>query len=184
MLSLVKIRARYLSRHKCVVYFSYFFIPTLIFILLVITAISNEKLYYIIKDGEKIYGEEVEIVKIFDENEDFSEFQEDFGIVSENKEDCYIINNLINKNKSISLACDTQEKDFINDNINYIKIINDNGKYNIELIEVKYHSFIDSEYFYYDKFADPFYYETSFSVHYYHSDKKIYKYETLNYNHF
>ena len=180
MLSLVKIRARYLSRHKCVVYFSYFFIPTLIFISLVITAISNEKLYYIIKDGEKIYGEEVELVKIFDDNEDFSEFQEDFGIVSENKEDCYIINNLINKNKSLSLACDTKEKDFINDNINYIKIINDNGKYNIELIEVKYHSLFSSSFFYYDKFADPFYYENSFSYYYDNeTNKKIYKYETF-----
>jgi hypothetical protein len=113
-------------------------------------------------------------------NEDFSEFQEDFGIVSENKEDCYIINNLINKNKSISLTCDTQEKDFINDNINYIKIINDNGKYNIELIEVKYHSLFSSSFFYYEKFADPFYYETSFSYYYDNeTNKKIYKYETF-----
>jgi hypothetical protein len=42
--------------------------------------------YDIRKDGEKIYGEEVEITKLLDENEDFSEFQENFGIVSENKE--------------------------------------------------------------------------------------------------
>ena len=55
MFSLVKIRARYLTRHWCGVYCSYLFIPTLLLLSLLGTNKDNDEPKYIPKsEGELV----------------------------------------------------------------------------------------------------------------------------------
>ena len=70
------------------------------------------------------------------DNFNVTQFLKTGAIVTENKEDCDIINNIIYKNKSSSLICETKESDIPHNTRNVVKIINDNGKYILELIEL------------------------------------------------
>ena len=95
----------------------------------------------------------------------FGNLQDKFEVVTENITDCQILSNLINKNKSSSLlGCVTEESQIADNTKNYIKIINDKGKYNIELIEIgedhydDYDLLIPNTKFIYEQYSDPFYY--------------------------
>ena len=162
MKSLIKIRAKYISTHKLSVYLSYFLIPSLVVFALIFgtTHLLNRNTNDIFLQGE-ILNEDLNIL----DNDNFTELIKNSAIVTENKEDCDIINNIIYKNKSSSLICETKEGDITDDNIkNVFKIINDNGKYNIELIQL-INGYINDDYYiipsnfiHNEKFSDPFYY--------------------------
>ena len=176
MKSLIKIRAKYLLRHKCGFFCSYLLIPLLIFTSL-FGGFDNSKGYITsIIRGVKIE----EKINLLD-NDNFTEFQNIFTIVTENKEDCDILSNLIYKKKTSSLRCVTKESDITDNTQNIIKIINDKGKYNIELIEiVEANNYYDENdliltrfVFKYEQYLDQFYYENCGDMSHYQPFLKI-----------
>ena len=163
MLTLVKIRKKYLSRnkfHKYIAIFIYLIIPPILFLSLLIGFQGTSKYNQSNNSGNKI-EENINLLH----NENFDEFHNKLSIVTQNKEDCDIISNLVYKNKSLSLRCENKESDITGTSKNIIKIINNNGKYNIEFIEIKDNNnyseledlIFDSFLFKYEEYADPFY---------------------------
>ena len=180
MLTLVKIRKKYLSRnkfHKYIAIFIYLIIPPILFLSLLIGFRGTSRYYQSNNSGRKI-EENINLLH----NENFDEFHNKLAIVTQNKEDCDIISNLVYKNKSLSLRCENKESDITGTSKNIIKIINNNGKYNIEFIEIEDNNKYETDdlifmnfLFSYEKDADPFYNQDTLS----YSDYDIYYYESF-----
>ena len=155
MFTLVKIRARYLTRHFCAVYFSYFFIPTIVLLSLLNAQRTNH--YYEEEDEESyLKGKIVEKnINLFNQNFEDKDLDK-LGFLVENEKDCTILRNLLNSTSSSnSLVCKTQEDDLNIYNRSIIKINNKEGKYDIQFLQNKYDIF-NSDLFKYDKFVDEF----------------------------
>ena len=155
MLTLVKIRAKYLSKHICAVCFTYLLVPTIMLISIIGANFYQNNEY---KDKDKGEGGILfSNIKLFEQN-DFSNFRDKFIIVTEDIEDCNILNSLV---QEFSFTCETSEEN-INlkeNNKNILKIIKKNGKYKIELIESDNYAFISKKVLNYEKDADPFHQE-------------------------
>ena len=165
MLSLIKIRAKYLSRHKCGVYCSYLFIPTLIFItimFILMLRIDKSSRHY----PHKFEGVALQTsIDFF--NQDLKQIEDTFAFLTEDKNDCKIISQIL----STSITCGTKESDVENKNKTIIKIINDDEKYDIKLqlnesSGVFDNNLISTENFI-DLFISPDYYKSRLNLDYY-----------------
>ena len=155
MFTLVKIRARYLSRHCCGVYCSYLFIPTMILLsLLNFKDINKTKL----DDGGKLDG--IVIKKQFNlfENQDFTNIK-NYGFLVDDRQECDTLKKFIQeKSGNIeNFHCETDEDDL--KDIDIVKIKNKNGKYDITIKTEKESYFYNDKIFDYYKYIDPFYFE-------------------------
>ena len=127
MIALIKIRGKYLCNHLCSVYLSYFFIPSIIFIflLLFLITINNKEVPF---EGEKFDGKDLNITKVlFSNNIEFSKYN--FSLVSDDEKDKKIIQEIIKSDIEWSY-----QESGIKKNNNIIRIFNKNEKYKIELI--------------------------------------------------
>ena len=127
MIALIKIRGKYLCNHLCSVYLSYFFIPSIIFIflLLFLITIINKEVPF---EGEKFCGKDLNITKVlFSNNIEFSKYN--FSLVSDDEKDKKIIQEIIKSDIEWSY-----QESGIKKNNNIIRIFNKNEKYKIELI--------------------------------------------------
>ena len=160
MLSLISIRTQYLKRHCCAVYCSYLLIPTLIIFTLLINIMNRltyEDYNNSYQNEQSIPGKEI----LSDLNLLDSKINKNFKSISflvDKQEDCVILKNYIN---STQFECEDDEYKLIYKE-NIVKIINKNGKYDIQFLskELSYYysdrifSSLDFET---EKFADPFY---------------------------
>ena len=177
MLPLIKIRANYLSRHKCGVYCSYLFIPTLILLtimfFLMLKIDTRSRHHY-----DKFEGKALQTsIDFF--NQDLEQIEKTFAFLTEDKNDCKIISQILNT----SIICGTKESDLENKNMTIIKIIKDDEKYDIKLqlnksSGVFYSSLISTESFI-DLFISPDSYESYLDI-----DSYEYKGYNENYNKF
>ena len=134
MITLVKIRSKYLSRHPCGVYCSYLFIPTLI--LLSIFNNSSFRKSKIVEESKYNGKSLLKNQEIFNQN--FSSIINiNFAILTDDSKDCDLINSLLGSINTLSLLCSSKESE-IDDKHDIIKIEQKNGKYEIKLIEHKY----------------------------------------------
>lgn len=135
MKSLLKIRRIYVSTHRLRIFLSFFLVPSILFVPLLFGGTFGSKKN---DTQDSIQGKILEenITLLDNDNFNVTQFLKTGAIVTENKEDCDIINNIIYKNKSSSLICETKESDIPHNSRNVVKIINDNGKYILELIEL------------------------------------------------
>ena len=125
MFSLVKIRARYLSRHLCAVYCTNLFIPTLIIIIILIIGKERSRNYY----DQKFPGKTVDTnVDLFKQNLTIFE-KKDIVFITEDIKDCDIITKIIGKSINCKIIGDLT----IDKNLPNIKIINKDDKYDIQL---------------------------------------------------
>ena len=128
MLTLVQIRAKYLSRNVCSVYCSYFFIPSLI-LMTILGSLANGGSRREKEDKYNFNGTEIESnIDLF--NQPLVDVGNTFAIVTEEKSDCNIIEDIL----KTEISCE-KETDLVNDTIPIVKIINDHGKYDFQLIQ-------------------------------------------------
>ena len=129
MIALIKIRGKYLYNHPCSVYWSYFFVPSIIiiFLFILLSNKADSNFGKLIEEG-KINGKGYNITKaLFSKNITFSKYN--FSLVSPDERDKKIIQELIKS----EIEWSNHEKR-INKKNNIIKIINKNEKYKIKLI--------------------------------------------------
>ena len=179
MLTLLKIRSKYLVRHYCTVFCSYFFIPTLVFLSLLNVDHQNE--YFSIKSNSNLKGEIVKKnINLFNQNLEEKDIDK-FGFIVENEKDCEILKNILNSTyliKSNFFLCKTQEDEIENYNRSIIKINNKEGKYDIQLFQNNYDIF-GSDLFKYDKFINPFYFDKRNSIEFSDNYKFYLKLQSL-----
>ena len=149
MFTLVKIRAKYLKRHPCRVYCSYFFIPTIIIIVIIIVLVFGSYHKPTIKEEEQNGKILMTDQILFDNNKDFSYFENEISFVTENLTDCNILKDIIKKD----FKCEKEEK--VKDR-NIIKIIKKKGKYNIQYFQYENISYFYNYLFNTERFTDPF----------------------------
>ena len=146
-------------------YCSYLLIPSFI-LLSLLAAYSDSYSRKERSDSGLIPGKNIEKDIYLFGNAKFNDLDNKLAIITKNKDDCDIIDDLIHKNQSSLLGCVTEESDIPEKVTNVIKIINDNGKYKIELIELgEGGNYYDKELlipyynFKYEEYSDPFYNE-------------------------
>ena len=167
MFSLVKIRARYLTRHWCGVYCSYLFIPTLLLLsLLSINNDNDDDLNYLPKSkGELIIDPDFSLL-----NSDISNINE-FDFLVEDENDCNIIKNISYSNK-----CGTDE-DLLGKYI--VKIKNKKGKYDIQIKSKGKSKIFNEDIFEYYKYIDPFYFKGVNEIDYFENYKGFFELQSL-----
>ena len=152
MITLTKIRSKYLSNHCCSVFFSYYFVTILFIPIIIIMILMND-----IKEKykNKIDGKAFNITKeLFSQNILLNKYN--FSLVSNDEKDKKILQELIKKDIEWSKELDrVNQKNFI------ININNENGKYKIELIQSSENKIFNSSsntFDYFDRFLPPDYY--------------------------
>ena len=162
MITLLKIRARYLFNHPCGIFWAYLFIPLIIFLITVeiFFSLNYDKRA---PDYSPITGEDLNINKYVFEGR--SLYGSNLALVSDDEEDKNILKSL---NSDIEWT--KNENDVGNKHI--IKLINKNNKYNIQFKQAKmnklfYNMFYDAEN-YFDPFRQPYHFE--FKIKYEYED--------------
>ena len=181
MLTLIKIRGNYLARYPCAVFFTYFLIPVVLILILVLIVslgiYSNE-----IKDGEIKGRSSLEKdLDLFNKYEKYSIFNNEISyafVTDDPTTDCSILYDLT----SINFACVTDENDEEAMDKNIVKIQKKDGKYDIQI------TLPESSYLFGDSikgnepYMDPFDYHVqklesdynSYSYSYYNNDVKYF----------
>ena len=167
MLSLIKIRFKYIVRKPCLLFWTYLFIPIIILIASIIT-IKNKKKKTLKSFESAVLGEQR---IFFKENEEYSNIKEYLiytGFLVDNEEDCEKINSLLqeyNICQGNCPICTEKESTFDNYTINIIEINKKKGKYNVELtsrftnIGLDYFVLFEQDDLSQDIIADPYYVE-------------------------
>ena len=135
MLSLIKIRVKYIIRKPCLLFWTYLFLPIIITIAGFIS-MSNKKALELKKYRTHFFNETKQFFNNGD-NYDYikSELQYTGFLVNE-KEDCNVIKAVLNEfNLMFSEfpKCEEAESKFDNYTLNIIKIDKDDGKYTVDL---------------------------------------------------
>ena len=153
MLSLIKIRVKYIIRNPCLLFWSYLFIPILILIASIF--IISDKKKYDIKSFESVT---LDTLKFFEENQSYLNIKNELnytGFLVDDKGYCNVINRTL---KDFNLCmndlcpiCTKRESDFNNYTENIIKIEKDDGKYDIELTSRQTNIFLDKTFFLFEK---------------------------------
>ena len=140
MITLIKIRRKYLFNHYCSVYWSYFFIPSLMLIIIVFSSsyLSSENGKY--SEKNKIEGKASNIsIQLFSQNITFNKYN--FSFVSNDEKNKEILQELIKTNIEWFYQENGESDEVLWSKINsknaIIKIINENERYKINLIQSK-----------------------------------------------
>ena len=166
MLSLLRIRVKYVIRNRCLLFWTYLFLPIIIFILGVSFLAYKNPL-----TPNKYQS--VALLKnktFFVENECYSSIKENLpetAFLVPDKANCAAIQNVLKDhnlcNSTVCSQCSDKESDFDNKTSNIIKIEKEDKKYKVELkMEKYYNDFFPNIYFYNndldtDIAADPYY---------------------------
>ena len=152
MIALIKIRGKYLSNHRCSVYWSYFFFPCIILIFFFLLLLEEGSIrFYKIKG---FYFGNLNITNALLSN-DIKFRKYNFSLVSNDEKDKKIIQEIVKSDIEWS-----NQVSGIKKNNNIIKIINKNERYKIEFIINNKDNSIFSEYsiksfLYSDPFKSP-----------------------------
>lgn len=137
MITLIKIRSKYLTNHYCSIYWSYFFIPSIMLILTIIIFFSREIKEY--SQQNKIEGKPFNLTKsLFSQNITFIRYK--YSFISNDEKDKIILQELI----KTDIEWFYQENEELDHDLlskiksnNIIKINNKNERYKIHLIQFK-----------------------------------------------
>ena len=127
MITLIKIRRKYLSNHYCSVFWSYFFIPNLILIILIPYLLIERKEKYSEKNKieGKVYNKTIEL---FSQNINSDKYN--ISLVSNDEQDKKILQELFKND----IEWFNQDSEVHNKNP-IIEIINENERYQIKLFQ-------------------------------------------------
>ena len=136
MLSLIKIRVKYIIRNPCLLFWTYLFLPIIITIAAVI--IISRKEPYKLKSFKSLILNETKV--LFNEEEKYPNISEKLnytGFLVDDQKDCEKILSLLNEfnlcNPNCPLCAD-KENSFNNYTLNIIQIEKKKNKYNVEVI--------------------------------------------------
>ena len=155
MLSLIKIRSKYVLKHKCSFFFSYIFIPSLYLFFLVILLFSgilkhNDYRKDFIDIGQKEF-KSYHLSKYNTTTLQYEYLQNNSKIITllvDNKNDCNSLHNFISKETNISLTCIYDEEDSSNISIVF-KHKDDKYKFHLLIysfkMEYQYMKYLNTE---------------------------------------
>ena len=143
MLSLISIRAKYLYRHPCLLFWSYMFQPMIIFLLsmgllkirIVIPPTLQPKVEPTISGQNYFFSEENNNTLIQRNYDLLKTYLPNITIITNNESYCKDIINFVQEETNYTINCSFYTKNFTNDTSHIIKIDNKEGKYKISLIE-------------------------------------------------
>ena len=143
MFTLIKIRRKYLSNHFCSVYWSYFFIPSILIIFSILVSLLVEKIKY--SEQNKIEGKAFNLTKsLFSQNITFKIYN--YSFISNDEKDKLILQELIKTDIEWFYQENEEFDQDLWSKINYnniiIKINNKNERYKINLIQSYYRNLI------------------------------------------
>ena len=143
MITLIKIRRKYLSNHFCSVYWSYFFIPSILIIFSILVSLLVEKIKY--SEQNKIEGKAFNLTKsLFSQNITFKIYN--YSFISNDEKDKLILQELIKTDIEWFYQENEEFDQDLWSKINYnniiIKINNKNERYKINLIQSYYRNLI------------------------------------------
>jgi len=171
MITLIKIRSKYLTNHYCSIYWSYFFIPSIILIFIIIIFFSRRIKEY--SPQNKIEGKAFNLTKsLFSQNITFNRYK--YTFISNDEKDKIILQELIKtdiewfyqENENEEVDQDLLSKIKYYNNI--IKINNKNERYKINLIQIEGYRIFgwSSNTFSYSNLFEPPYYNTEDDNHF------------------
>ena len=165
MLSLIKIRVKYITRKPCLLFWTYLFLPIIITIA-GFFSMSNKKALELKQYRTHIFNE---TKQFFNNGDNYDYIKSELGytgfLVNE-KEDCNVIEAVLNEfNLMFSEfpKCEDAESKFDNYTLNIIKIDKDDGKYTVDLtsrdtfVGVQDQFLFDKEDLNQDLIIDPYY---------------------------
>ena len=143
MLSLISIRSKYLYRHPCLLFWSYMFLPGVIFLLsmslLKLGSKSPLKLQPKVEpyiSGEDYFFSEEYNNTLIPRNYDLLKtYLPNITVIINDEKYCKDIVNFVQEETNFTINCSFYKKNFTNDTSHIIKIENKEGKYKISLIE-------------------------------------------------
>ena len=144
MLPLLSIRIKYLIRNPCLLFWTYLFIPGVIFLLVLNVMSGDSKYDYYLKPKENPIssGENYFFNEIDDNNniikrnyDSLKYFLNTTSILVNDQKDCTNIQKFINEEMDIIVNCSYYENNFTNATTHIIKFENKNNKYKIYLKE-------------------------------------------------
>ena len=166
MLSLLRIRMKYLIRKPCILFWAYLFIPIIILIVGVIFLSFKEKAPLLKYQFNPIPEQK----EFFVNNDPYIYIKKNLpfaGFLVPDKENCNIIKNILTEHGLCNITscpiCTNKESDFNNNTQNIIEIVKKDGKYKVDLtIERNYYDIYPEIFFSksdleQDKTVDPFY---------------------------
>ena len=131
MLSLLRIRMKYLIRKPCILFWAYLFIPIIILFVGVIFLVFKEKKPLLKYQFNPIPEQK----EFFVNNEPYiyiKKYLPFTGFLVPDKENCNIIKNILNEhglcNSTSCPICTNKESDFNNNTQNMIEIVKNGGK--------------------------------------------------------
>ena len=135
MLSLIKIRVKYIIRKPCLLFWTYLFIPIIILIAALIS-IKNKKKRDLQSFESAIFPDQKIFFNGGEEYSNIKDYLQFTGFLVDDIKDCEAINSLLteyNICQEKCPICTDKESSFDNFTLNIIEIEKKKGKYNVEL---------------------------------------------------
>ena len=144
MLSLIAIRSKYIYRHPCLLFWSYMFLPGLIFLLAfsILKMNSNSKPFPIqpkvepyLSGEEYFFTEEFNNTLISRNYSLLKEYLPNMTIITNDESSCKDIIQFVEEETTFTINCSFYKKNFTNETSHIIKMEKIEGKYKISLIQ-------------------------------------------------
>ena len=135
MLSLIKIRVKYIIRKPCLLFWTYLFLPIIILIAAIVT-INNKKKKTLTSFESSILPYQKTFFNEIEEYPNINFYLNFTGFLVDEEKDCNTINSILSEFdicQEQCPICTEKESSFDNYTVNIIKIKKKKGKYNVEL---------------------------------------------------
>ena len=172
MLLLIKIRVKYIIRKPCLLFWTYLFIPIIIFIAALIS-LKNKKKRSLQSFESAIFPDQKIFFKEGEEYLNIKDYLNFTGFLVDDKKYCEVINSLLREHDICHEECPIcteKESSFNNFTLNIIQIEKKKGKYNVELTSRNTNIGFDYLYFLFQKddlsqdiITDPYYINDNYS---------------------
>ena len=144
MLSLIQIRSRYLYRHPCLLFWSYMFLPGVVFLLSMVSLKVNDESSWLqlqpkreasFSDEDYFFAEEINNTKVERNYTVVKEMLENMTIIINEEGRCNDIIQFVEGETNITVNCTYDPRNYTNDTIYILKMEKTDNKYKIRMSE-------------------------------------------------
>ena len=143
MLPLISIRSKYLYRHPCLLFWSYMFLPGIIFLLsLSIIRLGSSrrlplkpKVEPYLSDEDYFFSQEINNTKVERDYTSLKKIMKNMTVIVNEEGRCIDVTNFIKEETNFTVNCTYNPRNYSNDSIYLIKINKEENKYKIRMSE-------------------------------------------------